>query len=214
MSVVYDVAVIGGGATGCGVARDLAMRNLSVVLIERGKLCEGTTGHSHCLLHSGARYADSDPAGASECAAENEILKEIGGCCVEETGGYFVQLEGDSAEYFEEKLEKCQELGIETKVLDGDDVREREPQVSSRVEKAIKVPDGVIYPSRLVAANALSAEEHGADIVTGRGVVDIDSTENWNIKLGDGEIRASHVVNATGAWAGEVGAMAGVNIDM
>ncbi|MEF8809274.1 FAD-dependent oxidoreductase, partial [Natronomonas sp.] len=52
-----DVIVVGGGATGVGIARDLAMRGLDVTLFERGGLGSGTTGRSHGLLHSGARYA-------------------------------------------------------------------------------------------------------------------------------------------------------------
>ena len=53
----YDVIVIGGGATGVGVARDCSMRGLSVLLVERHDLATGATGRNHGLLHSGARYA-------------------------------------------------------------------------------------------------------------------------------------------------------------
>ena len=61
---MIDVAVIGGGVTGCGVAWDLALRGLSVVLLERGGLGSGTSGRFHGLVHSGARYAVSDPVAA------------------------------------------------------------------------------------------------------------------------------------------------------
>ncbi len=64
-----DVIVIGGGATGCGIAWDLGLRGLRVVLVERGGLGAGTTGRYHGLLHSGARYAVTDPVPAAECAA-------------------------------------------------------------------------------------------------------------------------------------------------
>ncbi len=99
------VLVLGGGSTGCGIARDLAMRGLEVTLVERGNLTDGTTGRMHGLLHSGGRYAVSDQASATECIEENEILREIAGHCVEETGGLFVQRPEDSDEYFQEKLE-------------------------------------------------------------------------------------------------------------
>ena len=56
-----DVLVIGGGATGAGVAWDAALRGFDVVLVERGDLAEGTSGRFHGLLHSGGRYVVKDP---------------------------------------------------------------------------------------------------------------------------------------------------------
>ncbi len=67
MAVETEVLVIGGGATGAGVARDLALRGVDVTLVERGGLSSGTSGRSHGLLHSGARYAEADARGAEEC---------------------------------------------------------------------------------------------------------------------------------------------------
>src|SRR5918999_1181003 len=72
-----EVLVIGGGATGAGVARDAAMRGFDVVLVERKDLAEGTTGRFHGLLHSGGRYAVKDPRSARECMDENRVLRSI-----------------------------------------------------------------------------------------------------------------------------------------
>jgi len=94
MATDTEVLVLGGGSTGCGIARDLARRGLEVTLVERGTLTDGTTGRMHGLLHSGGRYAVSDRASARECIEENEVLREIAGHCVEETGGLFVQRPG------------------------------------------------------------------------------------------------------------------------
>ena len=70
----YDVIVIGGGATGAGTARDCAMRGLKTLLVERLDFTAGATGRNHGLLHSGARYAHTDPESAAECIKENMIL--------------------------------------------------------------------------------------------------------------------------------------------
>jgi glycerol-3-phosphate dehydrogenase len=67
------VVVIGGGSTGCGIARDLAMRGVEVTLVEKGNLTHGTTGRMHGLLHSGARYAVSDQESARECIQETRV---------------------------------------------------------------------------------------------------------------------------------------------
>src|ERR687893_44615 len=89
-SVKADVLVIGGGATGAGVAWDAALRGFDVVLVERGDLAEGTSGRFHGLLHSGGRYVVKDPVAAEECVAENAILREVIPDCIEDTGGPFV----------------------------------------------------------------------------------------------------------------------------
>src|SRR6056297_949092 len=213
------VLVIGGGGTGVGTARDLAARGVDVTLVERDGLAGGTTGRSHGLLHSGARYAESDPEGAAECIEENQIIREIAGHCIGDSGGIFVQLEDDDPEYFEAKLEGCEEHGIPAEVIDGDEARDRVPELSEDVGRAMVVPDGVIYPSRLVAANAASAEEHGATVLTHAPVEGITVSDGAisSVEIG-GEvnetIEAEYVVNATGAWAGECAAMAGIDVEM
>lgn len=215
MSVNYDVAVVGGGVTGCGVARDLAKRGLEVVLLERGGLSSGTTGRSHCLLHSGARYADTDPPSALACAGENAVLREIAGCCVRETDGYFVELPGDSSGYFEEKLEACREVGVEAEVVSGKEVRGVESSLTSRASRAIRVRDAVVDPVRLVAANAVDARRHGADIRTETEVTMIREGELGLVGDGVSEtVEVDHVVNAAGAWAGVVAGLAGYEVDM
>jgi glycerol-3-phosphate dehydrogenase len=55
---VYDIAVIGGGVNGCGIARDAAGRGLSVLLAERGDIASGTSSASTKLVHGGLRYLE------------------------------------------------------------------------------------------------------------------------------------------------------------
>jgi glycerol-3-phosphate dehydrogenase len=213
------VLVIGGGATGAGVARALALRGVDVTLVDRGGLAGGTSGRSHGLLHSGARYAEADALGAEECLRENRTLCEVAGACVRETGGLFVRLTDDDSEYFEAKLAACETIGIETERLDGDEARERAPGLSDDVAEAFRVPDGVIYPSRLVAANAADAERHGATIHTNAPVEAVETSDGAvsGVRVGgdvDATIRPDYVVNAAGAWADGIAVMAGVEVGM
>ncbi|MFC4245651.1 anaerobic glycerol-3-phosphate dehydrogenase subunit GlpA [Natribaculum luteum] len=226
-----EVLVLGGGSTGCGVARDLATRGLEVTLVERGNLTHGTTGRMHGLLHSGGRYAVSDQASARECIAENRVLREIAGHCVEETGGLFVKRPEDPDDYFGEKLRGCRECDIPARVLSGREAREVEPYLAADVERAIEVPDGAVDPFRLCVANARDAVDHGARIETHAEVVDVlrDGDDVYGVEVrhdsGPGtrthrrpgtteEITADYVVNATGAWAGQVGAMANLEVEV
>src|SRR5689334_17049011 len=57
----YDVAIVGGGINGTGVARDLALRGLKVVLFERNDLAFGASGNSSGMIHGGVRYLASNP---------------------------------------------------------------------------------------------------------------------------------------------------------
>jgi glycerol-3-phosphate dehydrogenase len=213
------VLIIGGGATGTGLARDLARREVAVMLVGRGGLSSGASSRSHGLLHSGARYAETDPVGARECIEENRTLRAIAGSCIRETGGLFVQLSGDDPDYFDRKRAACEEIGIETRLLGPVEARRSVPDVSSALVRAMWVPDAVIYPSRLCAANAADAEAHGATIHPHAPVEDliVEGGRVARVRLGGsvgGEVTADYVVNATGAWAGRVAALAGVDVEM
>ncbi|MFC6835351.1 anaerobic glycerol-3-phosphate dehydrogenase subunit GlpA [Halomarina ordinaria] len=229
MPTETDVVVIGGGSTGCGIARDLAMRGVDVTLVEKGNLTHGTTGRMHGLLHSGGRYAVSDQKSARECIEENRVLRDIASHCVELTGGYFVQMADDPDEYFEEKLAGCRACDIPAEVVDRETLLREEPYLSPDVRRAIRVPDGAVDPFRLCVANAASAEEFGGRVETHAAVTDVLVEDGEVVgvevthdagpaKHGEGEgveeIHADHVVNATGAWAGRLGAMAGVDVEV
>ena len=229
MAATPTVLVVGGGSTGAGIARDLAMRGCDVTLVEQGNLTHGTTGRMHGLLHSGGRYAVSDEHSARQCIEENRVLQDIASHCVEMTGGLFVKRPEDSEPYFQEKLAACEACGIPADVLTGDEARRREPYLAADVEKAIAVPDGAVDPFRLVVANAKAAAAEGARIETHTAVRDLlvedgevvgaevehgTKTDGrvHGVESGRETIRADHVVNATGAWAEQLAGMAGVDV--
>ena len=112
-----EILVIGGGATGTGVAWDAALRRFQVVLVERRDLNHGTTGRFHGLLHSGGRYAVNDPHGAAECIAENQILRRTHTHCIEETSGFFVVLPEDEGEFPEKFVKGCAAVGIPCQIF-------------------------------------------------------------------------------------------------
>ncbi|MDP4107631.1 MAG: FAD-dependent oxidoreductase, partial [Bacillota bacterium] len=90
-----EVIVIGGGATGAGVLRDLALRGIKAILIEQQDLGHGTSTRNHGLLHSGARYAVRDEEAAIESYRENLILKRTIPGSIEQTGGFFAKVAED-----------------------------------------------------------------------------------------------------------------------
>src|ERR1700716_2499755 len=101
------VVVIGGGSTGAGVLRDLALRGIDAVLVEKGDLASGTTGRSHGLLHSGGRYCVNDEQAAIERVEEGRILRRIARSALGDTGGDFVSVTEGDHEWGARVVERC-----------------------------------------------------------------------------------------------------------
>jgi glycerol-3-phosphate dehydrogenase len=213
-----DVLVIGGGATGAGVAWDAALRGFDVVLVDRHDLAQGTSGRFHGLLHSGGRYAVKDPRAATECIGENRILRRVAADCIEDTGGFFVTTQFDDPAYADRFAQGCADNGVDCEELPVAQALREEPRLNPRISRAFRVPDANIDVWKTVWAMSHGAQQRGArilpyhaavaihrdgDAVTGARVRDERSGEEV-------EIEARATVNASGAWAGQVADMAGI----
>ncbi len=217
-----QVVVIGGGVTGVAVLRDLARRGIRSVLVERSDLGTGTSGRWHGLLHSGARYAVRDQESARECIVENQILRRIAPHTIEDVGGLFVLLPSDDESYAE-KLEKgCAEAGIPVEQLSPSQALEREPMLARDVKLAFGVPDAGIDSWALLRSMARDATEHGAKVLVRHPVIGFERRDGRlaSVRVHDlvrGEdvvIGCDWVVNASGAWAAQIGRRAGAPINM
>ncbi|MFP4546440.1 MAG: FAD-dependent oxidoreductase, partial [Methanomassiliicoccales archaeon] len=217
-----EVLVIGGGATGAGTARDLAMRGYQVTLLERSDFSCGATGRSHGMLHSGARYAVKDPRSASECASEAEVLRRVAPFCVEDTGGLFVGLDQGDEDYLPIFLQACQASGVRTREIGVDEALEREPALNQGARAVVEVADGYLDPFFLTQGNVRDARSCGARVLNYAEVVDmrvsrgrIEGVDYRDQRTGGIEtIRPEMVVNATGAWADRIAGMAGMSIPL
>ncbi|MBY6278630.1 FAD-dependent oxidoreductase, partial [Symbiobacterium thermophilum] len=158
---MLQAIVIGGGATGAGILRDLALRGIRAALVEQGDLVHGTSSRYHGLLHSGGRYAVKDPESARECAVENEIVRRIAPFAVEPCGGLFVRLEQDDPAYAAQWVRACREAGIPVEEVDLARLRQEEPLLAPSVREAYAVPDASVDGWRLVQGNVAAAEAYG-----------------------------------------------------
>ncbi len=216
-TIETDVLIIGGGVTGAGIMRDLALRGLHTILIDKRDLCAGASGGNHGLLHSGARYVSNDLHSAIECRQENELLKRLASQCIEETGGLFVAVEGDDPQFAEKFPELCALAGIECKEISPADARRVEPLLSEELLKAYRVPDATIDPFRLALENVA----HARILMESRYR---PHTEIIEFEMADGiiiaaicrdnrthsnlRIQAKQYVNAGGAWAMDIARLA------
>lgn len=219
---VFDVIIIGGGITGAGTARDCALRGLKALLLERYDFSVGATGRNHGLLHSGARYAVSNPESARECILENKILRRIASHCIEETGGLFITLPEDDIDYQNVFVNACRNTGISVDVLEPSEALRLEPSANPHLVGAVKVPDGSIDPFRLTMANLIDARRHGAKIKTYTKVTSIIRSGNRAVAVDTINTRTSeescfegkYIVNAGGIWGKEIARLAGLDIEM
>ena len=217
-----DVIIIGGGATGAGIARDCALRGLSCVLLERHDIATGATGRNHGLLHSGARYAVTDGESARECIEENKILKRIAHHCIEKTDGLFITLPEDSMEYQQQFIEACRVAGIDANAIDPAEAMRLEPSVNPLLIGAVRVPDGTVDPFRLTAANMLDATEHGAKVLTYHEVIGLirEGDRIRGVTVYDHKLKRQYpiyaeiVVNAGGIWGQKIAEYADLKIKM
>ena len=217
-----DVLIIGGGATGTGIVRDLSLRGISCILVEQNDINAGATGANHGLLHSGARYVAKDIEAARECHFENHLLKQMAPQCIEETGGLFVAVKGDDEKYIADFPVMCQTAGLPCEDISIDEAMALEPSLSKDIIAAYRVNDASIDPFKLSIDNLSDAVTHGAKILRHHEVTCflkkgsiIYGVELFNHSNGKKVIvKASEVINATGAWADIVAARAGVGVDM
>jgi glycerol-3-phosphate dehydrogenase, anaerobic, A subunit len=213
-----EVAVIGGGVTGVGILRDLALRGIKAVLVEQGDLGHGTSTRNHGLLHSGGRYAVRDPEAAVESYQENLILKKTIPGSIEKTGGLFVKVPGDDDAYVRRWLDSCNKLGIPVEEVPLDQAFREEPYLNKHAEAVYSVPDGTVDDFTLLLDVAADAVAHGATELTYHEVTGI-LTEQHRVSgihvrdTRNGEeqdIYAQVVINAAGPWGMAIAKMASV----
>ncbi len=215
-----DVLVVGGGATGLGIAWDLSLRGIKVVLIEKGETGSGTSGRYHGVLHSGARYVVSDPATARECIQENAVVRRIAAKAVDDVGGLFVQTTGDDESFVRTWNEGCRAAGIEAREISGTALRDLEPSLNPSIRTGFQVPDAVCHAMVLCASLAEAARAAGAEVLTHHRLDRFEVSAGRVhaavvTALGSGEhlhVLPRLVVNAAGPWGGEVARAAGITL--
>jgi glycine/D-amino acid oxidase-like deaminating enzyme len=223
------VAVIGAGVAGLSTAYFLAKGGTDVLLIDRDEAgmaaSTANAGSLHVQLLSydfnGATPDDGGPAAHTLPLAPRSIAlwKAIAEAAGEDLG---IRIEGglmlaeDEAglAWLRRKSAMERRWGIESRVLDRNELRDLAPALSDRILGADFVP-GEGYGDPLRGMNALlrQAQVHGARLLRGAEVRGIDrSGSGWTIATTKGTVTAGVVVNATGPWAARLGRMVGLNL--
>ena len=225
----YDVVIIGGGMAGAGAARDLAMRGVSVALLEKGDFASATTSLSSKLIHGGLRYLELFDFGlVRESLTERQRLQRLAPHLVKPLP-FLVPIYRDSSR----GLVKVR-LGLKLydwltpgrdreryRVLPAIDALSLEPAIRPDDLRGAGYyfDDLLLFPERLCLENVLSACRHGARafnycqllsvVRDARGAV--SGVTARDLLTGTVvTLRARVVVNASGPWVDDIRELAGI----
>jgi glycerol-3-phosphate dehydrogenase len=202
---LYDIAVIGGGVNGAGIARDAAGRGARVLLLEQGDLASGTSSASTKLIHGGLRYLEHYEFGlVREALGERERLWAIAPHIIWPMRFVLPHVKGLRPRwllrlglFLYDHIGGRQALPATQSI----DLRKHPAgkPLKAGFEHAFVYSDGWVDDARLVVLNARDAADRGATILTRTPVEAVTrSPEGWSIRSGERTFRARAIVNAAG----------------
>lgn len=227
----FDLAIIGGGILGAGIARDAAMRGMSVALIEQNDFASGTSGASTKLIHGGLRYLQQFAFRlVAESCRERSVLLDMASHLVKPLPLMMPVYEGDQNSLFKLRLGttiydwmtlRRHPLMPRHTTLTPSEAVNLEPtlpttgQHGGALQGAVVVYDCQMDDARLCIETILDAERRGAVCVNyckatglrlnGSRVEAVDAVDT--ITGNSLELRAHTVINAAGPWAEKICAM-------
>ena len=218
-----DVAIIGGGVMGCALAYYLARAGERVMLLEQSRVgsVPSASGASAAIVNLLVTAPD---ALLHQSLLTHQLLPELAADLSQRTGIDIgltrpgsLRLAFDDRERpeLESIMERYTAVGYDAEWLDAQAVRAIEPGVSPRVCGGVHVPGTYsLYAPHYVRALAAGAAAHGAVIRQGLPVTGLRRSGDRVVAIGtvEGQIEAGHVVLATGAWTGMVGAWLGLDV--
>lgn len=203
----YDVVVIGGGAIGCGIARELSRYQCRVALLEKEEdVCSGTSKANSAIVHAGYD---------AKTGSLKAMLNVKGNAMMEQLSrdlDFDFRRNSSLVLCFSEEdrpaLEELYERGVANgvpgiQIISGDEARKREPNVSDEVVAAIYAPTGgIVCPFGLTIALAENACENGVEFHFNTRVEKIEKLEaGYSLQTENGCFRAAYVVNAAGVYS-------------
>lgn len=215
---MYDLAIIGGGINGVGIARDAAGRGLRVLLLERDDLAGHTSSASTKLVHGGLRYLEHyEFALVRKALKEREVLLRAAPHIIWPLEFVLPVDKGmRPAWMLRIGLFLYDHLGGREILPSSGSVRLRDDPrgdaLRDRLERGFTYSDCWVEDARLVALSARDAAEHGADIRTRTECTALErGDDHWTITV-DGDagretLSARLLVNAAGPWVDRVNAL-------
>lgn len=211
-----DVVVIGAGAVGCAIARELSKYEIRVIVVDKNEDVGGDASKSNsAIIHTGYD-ATPDSLESQLVVAANPMYDEI----VKALDVPFKRIGAILPAFTDEQFEKLPEIkakAFKNRVYDveyksGDELLAIEPNLNPEVKGGLYIPrESIIDPFILVQALAENANANGVEFLLNAKVTDI-KTENGKIKsvvTTKGEIETTYVINSAGLYCDEIAEMVG-----
>ena len=206
----YDIIIIGAGVTGCAIARELSRRDSKVLVIEKDEdVCTGTSKANSGIIHAGY---DAKPGSlkARMNIRGNELMTDLAkdlDIPFKRIGSLVVCVDEEQKQGIDELYQRGLTNGVpDMKILNRDEVKAIEPNISDNVVCALYAPTaGIICPFRLNIALAECANQNGVEFRFDTEVTDIKESDNgWTVDAGDEQFHCKAVINAAGCHADEL----------
>jgi glycerol-3-phosphate dehydrogenase len=214
---LFDLAIIGGGINGCGIARDAAGRGLKVLMIEQDDLASATSSWSSKLIHGGLRYLEQyEFRLVREALQEREVLLKIAPHIIHPLE-FILPYDASMRPPWMIRLGLFlyDNIGGKISLPGSRNVKFPDARYSAglkhNISRGFFYSDARVDDARLTVLNAVSAREHGAEVrvrtrVSGGARVGAGADAHWRLTLTQAdtrvtsEVTARGVINAAGPW--------------
>ncbi len=206
----FDAVIIGGGVTGCAIARELSRYEMHAALIEREEdVCSGTSKANSAIVHAGH---DAVPGSvkARFNVEGNRMMGELAEDLdfeFDRNGSLILCFAEEDRPALQELYDKGVKNGVpDLKIITGDEARAMEPNVSDAVVAALYAPTGgIVCPFGLTIALAENACDNGVEFIFNEEVKKVVKTEKgYDLETADGVVHTTYVINAAGVYADEI----------
>ena len=209
---MVDIIVIGGGAVGAFVARNLSSYELDVLVLEK----ENDVGDATSMANSAIVHSGYDPIPDTKKARFNvEGNRMFPSICeeldveFEPVGSLTVALEEKQLAMLEDLRKRGEANGVPTKLLSGEEVKAMEPNISPEVKGALLCPTaGIVNPFTLTAHAFENAIDNGVRLSLGEEVLGIEKKDGiFYVKTNKGIREAKMVIDCAGVTSEEIARM-------
>ena len=207
---MYDVAIIGAGVIGTGIARELMHYQLKVVVLEKeNDVADGTTKANSAIVHAGydAPFGSNKAKFNVEGNAMYPQLCEDLDVHFKQIGSLVLAFDEEDRPTLEELLENGKRLGVPNlEIIESDQIRKIEPNVNETAVAALWAPTaGIVGPWELAISYAENAMDNGAELRLNTEVTAIEKKGNtFVLETSAGEVKTRLVVNASGLHADDI----------
>lgn len=210
---MHDIVIIGGGAIGCSIARELSKYNVDIVVVEKDNdVCSGTSSANSAIVHSGY-----DPLPCSEKARLNVLGNSMFPklCAdldvhLEMIGSLTVATNQEEMETLKSLAQRAKENNVPTEIIGQEKLQELEPNLNKSLLGALLAPTcGIVNPFEYTVALMENAMDNGAQLKLNWEVANIEFKDNkYIITNVDGDVlEAKVVINAAGVYSDKISSL-------